>query len=238
MNYKMMQWTDENIKKFWDYESNFEERYFTYQVGDKVVEYFKDYFINKNSVLDLGCGAGLLMENLFKVNIDVYGLDFSEESVRKVDEEYRNNPYFKGAYTPTEINAMNKKFDIIFIIEVIEHLDDEKLSQTLEYIKSILSEGGKAIFTTPNDEDLFKSMIYCPEADCVFHRWQHVRSWNEQTLGIYLLKYFDNVEISTTKFKFQKTIRSSLSKNIRKLLGRYTEKKQPNLIAVVDMKKL
>ncbi len=238
MNYKMMRWTDENIKKFWDYESNFKERYFTYQVGDKVVEHFKDNLKNKKSVLDYGCGAGFLIKHLLKENIDVYGLDFSEESVRKVNEKYQDNSHFKGAYTPIEFNSINRKFDIVFIIEVIEHLDDEKLSQALGYIKTILAEGGKAIFTTPNDEDLSKSMIYCPEANCVFHRWQHVRSWSEQTLGAYLLKYFDSAEVATIKFKRQETIKSRTSKYIRKILGRYTENKQPNLIAIAGMKEV
>jgi len=32
-HYKMLEWTDEKVQKFWNYESQFPENYFTYQVG-------------------------------------------------------------------------------------------------------------------------------------------------------------------------------------------------------------
>jgi hypothetical protein len=46
----------------------------------------------------------------------------------------------------------------------------------------LLAPGGTAIFSTPNDEDLSRSMILCPTSGEVFHRWQHVRNWNRDSL--------------------------------------------------------
>ena len=104
MNYRMLEWTDENIKKFWDYESNFEDRYFTYQVGDRIVESFHDMLQRSNNVLDFGCGAGLLISHLLEKGIDnIYGVDFSEESVDKVNKKFHSYSNFKGAYTLEEI---------------------------------------------------------------------------------------------------------------------------------------
>ncbi len=79
----MMKWTDENIKSFWDYESNFEENYFTYQVGKKVVEYFEKLLKDKYSILDFGCGPGFLVGHLLSLDINVYGVDFSDSTIEK-----------------------------------------------------------------------------------------------------------------------------------------------------------
>lgn len=235
--YKMMEWTDENIKKFWDYESNLKENYFTYQVGDKVVEYLHSYLSDKKNILDFGCGAGYLIEHLLKIGLEVYGLDFSDKSIEKVNEKYRNDPLFKGAFTMgSDMNNVNK-FDSIIATEVIEHLDDNKLKSTMNFIKNSLTDNGIAIFTTPNDEDLSKSMVYCPEAECVFHRWQHVRSWTEESLRTYLLLYFREVETFTLDLKqYGKEKNISLREKIKRLLGlskKVDEIYAPNLIAIV-----
>ena len=36
--------------------------------------------------------------------------------------------------------------------------------------------------TTPNNEDLSKSLICNPIDGSLFHRWQHVRSWSKESL--------------------------------------------------------
>ena len=41
----------------------------------------------------------------------------------------------------------------------------------------------------PNNEDLEMNMSYCPESNLLFHRWQHVRSFTEQSLKGLLAKY-------------------------------------------------
>ena len=38
------------------------------------------------------------------------------------------------------------------------------------------------ILSCPNNEDIEKGKIYCPESDIIFHPMQHVRSLNKETL--------------------------------------------------------
>ena len=232
-NYNEMKWTDRNIQRFWDYESNFKENYFTYQVGDKVINYFSKYFLKNTRLLDFGCGAGFLIQHLLTIDAEIYGLDFSDESLAKVNKKFSKNDNFRGAYTVSGYTEKEQKFDTIIATEVIEHLDDEKLDSTMNFILKSLAEQGTAIFTTPNDEDLSKSMIYCPEADCVFHRWQHVRSWSEDSLQKYLKKYFSHVEIQTTNFSIITSSKQKIKNRINQFLGRYVPPKQPHLIAIV-----
>ena len=56
------------------------------------------------------------------------------------------------------------------------------LALVLADIRAFLAPTGVAIFTTPNNEDLAKNMLLCPATGEIFHRWQHVRSWNRDTL--------------------------------------------------------
>jgi 2-polyprenyl-3-methyl-5-hydroxy-6-metoxy-1,4-benzoquinol methylase len=233
-NFSMMNWTDENVRRFWDYESNFKENYFTYQVGDRIVEFFSDHLKNKKNILDFGCGSGFLIDHLIKLNIDVYGVDFSNESIDKVNEKYKKYENFRGAHTIDFMLDNQNKFDCIIATEVIEHLNDEQLSNTMGFFKKILSSDGIVILTTPNDEDLSKSMVYCPEADCVFHRWQHVRSWSSFSLENYLKEYFCEIKIITTDFTKTTTFKTSFKNTIKKKLGIYKEPKQPHLIAVIS----
>ena len=233
MKYREMEWTDEYIKKFWDYESNFKENYFTYQVGSRVVEYLQSYLKGRKNILDFGCGAGYLINHLLEIGLEVYGLDFSDASIEKVNEKYKENPSFKGAFMMERFIADKGKYDSIIATEVIEHLDDDKLNSTMEFIKESLADDGIAIFTTPNDEDLSKSMIYCPEADCIFHRWQHVRSWTEESLYSYMAQYFGHIEILTTSFGSSISSRQKIKNHIKIFLGIYREEKHNNLMAIV-----
>ena len=155
----------------------------------------------RKKVLDFGCGGGFLMPALSHVAGEVYGVDFSPTSVELTKQRSAEIPNFRGAWSPAEALDMGLKFDGILAVEVIEHLSDEQLAGTLEIIKRMLEPGGVVVFTTPNDEDLAASRLYCPECDHVFHRWQHVRSWNAQTLSAFLAgQGFEDVKAWTTDF--------------------------------------
>jgi hypothetical protein len=67
-------------------------------------------------------------------------------------------------------------------MEVIEHLDDETLSVTLDELARVTRQCGYLIVSTPCAEDLTAAMCYCPFCDRVFHRWQHVQSFTPEAL--------------------------------------------------------
>lgn len=199
--YRALAWTDEHVRRFWEYESQFPENYFSYGYRDRLVPRLRGMLTGKKKVLDFGCGGGFLIPALSRVAGEVYGVDFSPKSVELTNQRSASIANFRGACSPTEALEQGLKFDGILAVEVIEHLSDEQLAGTLDLIKRMLEPGGVVVFTTPNDEDLTASRLYCPECDHVFHRWQHVRSWNAQTLGALLKEQgFRNVKAWTTDF--------------------------------------
>ena len=73
-------------------------------------------------------------------------------------------------------------FARIVTVEVIEHLDDDKLSSFFGTLRQLLAPDGRLILTTPNDEKLENLEVYCPSCNHTFHRYQHMRSFSAATL--------------------------------------------------------
>lgn len=181
-------WDEKLVIKFWDYYSQYPELYFTYQFGDNIVDVLSQYVKPGAAILDYGCGTGFIIKHFIRKGFETYGADTSSQSVDFVNKQYKGEPNFKGAYLLNDLFKLNKRFDVICVIEVIEHLSDEFLVPLVENVKKLGNPGGKIIFTTPNNERLNDSVVYCPVCEHTFHRWQHVRSWNVQSLTSFMEK--------------------------------------------------
>lgn len=227
-----LRWTDELVSRFWDYEAHFPTHYFMYQYGGDLIPQIKKFLAGRHTILDFGCGTGDLIPHLAKLGLLVTAADFSNESVAGVQAKLRNLPNFQGAFHVDDILDLGSRFDVILVVEVIEHLSDEYLARTFSIVKKLLSEQGVVIFTTPNDEELAREQVYCPQCEHTFHRWQHVRSWSAESLAAMFRKQgLDTVEVFTADF--------SLSPNdgwVQYLLRRFARiirgRKPPHLIGV------
>ena len=103
------------------------------------LEYIKSKFdIVGKSVLDIGCGGGILSEELCKNGANVTGIDSSKKSIaiarqhateENLDISYINESVFDIAIT--------SKFDCIVCFEMIEHIDQPiKLLNKIEKLSS------------------------------------------------------------------------------------------------------
>jgi 2-polyprenyl-3-methyl-5-hydroxy-6-metoxy-1,4-benzoquinol methylase len=187
--YRQIEWTPEKITRFWDYVSQFPDVFFANQFGDRIVARLRPWLQGRAKVLDYGCGTGSLIPHLAQLGGEVTGVDLSVDSIAVSNTRHKDVPNFRGAVLPAALAAADGRFDGIVCVEVVEHLDDVSLETVLKDIFRLLAPGGVAIFTTPNEEDLQASMIYCPEGDVVFHRWQHMRNWSAATLSTAVARY-------------------------------------------------
>ncbi|MFA5070043.1 MAG: class I SAM-dependent methyltransferase [Patescibacteria group bacterium] len=98
----------------------------------------------EGTVLDLGCGAGILVNLLHQNNFEATGIDSSKEVI----EFARNNN--NGNYEHTAITQYNtsKKFDVVVATQIIEHLRDPE--DFLNRIHKLLKDDGIIILETPN----------------------------------------------------------------------------------------
>jgi 2-polyprenyl-3-methyl-5-hydroxy-6-metoxy-1,4-benzoquinol methylase len=231
--FPVMRWTPEMISRFWDWQSQHPEAYFTYQFGGEIAYALKGYLVGRERLLDFGCGVGHLLPHLLRYAPKVYGADPSQDSVERANARLAGSPGFEGAFLLSDLQRRGMMFDAILAVEVVEHLYDEELDTALATIRSMLAPGGVAIFTTPNDERLEASMILCPSSGEVFHRWQHVRSFNAASLGERLrAAAFDIVEAIETNLAVRHP--QSLSGHLKKIAKRivYGDPGKPHLICV------
>ena len=186
MPYPMIQWDAEKVAAFWDYECQFQSKYFTATVAPALVKFLRGYLPPGATILDFGCGVGILAEVLLDSGCRVAATDFSKESVEIVNNKLKDRSNFEGAVHHDDMKKLDRTYDAVTVTEVIEHLDDAALDTLVTNVSSFMSEGGLAMFTTPNDEDLPDAMVFCPGCRHVFHRRQHIRSWNSDSLSAYM----------------------------------------------------
>lgn len=231
-----IEWTDEKIRRLWDYYSKtppYSKSYFSDVYGGRILRFADLPFSSPLDVLDFGCGAGFLYNHIARLapNWRYSGLDFSKESVSNLNSRACNSKNFSGAFhvtsIPTELPASS--FDIVFLVEVVEHLNDEHLRLTLEEASRLLKPSGLLIITTPNKEDLNKSLRFCPDCGAKYHEWQHIRSVDFDFLSNTLkntgLSPFKRLEFNVSRNYFVWRIREF----VRRIIGRNRD--EPNLFA-------
>lgn len=231
--YKAIDWDDEKIRRFWNYVSQSPRDFFSYRFGKTIIDRLSVFFPNARNVLDYGCGPGFLIPYLMDMGIEVSAVDLSGELSVALNKKFRGKRFFNRAITIEQLAEVTERFDVITVIELIEHLNDRHLKQTVRDIKRLVSDDGIIIFTTPNDEDLSKEIVYCPECSHVFHRWQHVRTWSRKTLALFLkANEFDIVAIFETNFS-EPVVLTKLKLILDRVSGRpATFKRLPNLVCV------
>lgn len=194
-----VEWTPERIGRFWNVtseNSSLRNLCFGLLAGGHVADLINRTikFKRLKNILDLSCGKGDVLSyclKRLKSGQQCYGTDFSETHVNFVTERFKDNPFFKKAHHLQQYPSPFSEgfFDLIILTEVIEHLDDKDLDSVLNEAKRLLSPGGYIFITTPYNENLENSKDICPDCGCLFHRWQHVRSWTPESLENTLLKY-------------------------------------------------
>ena len=231
---KNLEWTDELVSRFWAYHARTPEVYFTQKLGDRIVLRLRKYFRAKENILDYGCGVGSLLHHLLQFDCRVTGVDFSKESVAQTAKLLGGRQNFMGAFTIKEIVRRKSQFDAIFMIEVIEHLNDHYLSETIENIGKLLAPGGVLMITTPNDEDLESNTVYCPSCNSRFHNTQHMRTWNAESLSQFVQRSgLSVVTTFTTDFTLSFR-RKPLWFVFNELLYGLRRRKRPHLVCVAE----
>ena len=234
---KELVWTREMVTRFWDFERTRQENFFSFQVGAVVARKFRKYFPSNADIVDYGAGTGFLVEDLITSGIRCGAVEFGDDAVAGLNEQFCNHPLFLGAQSFEALNSWREKFDGAFLVEVVEHLYDDELSTALVCIRDLLKPGGVLIVTTPNEEDRSKNFVCSPESGFIFHRFQHVRSWSAASLRAVLESYgYSCIETGTTDFTasalaLRRT--TPLPKRILRSVAKLFTPRRPHLYVVV-----
>lgn len=109
--------------------------------------------INNDSILDIGCFAGtflgMIPESTFKVQ---YGIDILKDQVEYANDKYGNDfrKFFLFEDFKKEDVYAERRFDVITLLEVIEHLTTTQIADIISIVYTNLKLDGRLIITTPN----------------------------------------------------------------------------------------
>ena len=102
------------------------------------------------SLVDIGCGGGLLCEPMTRLGASVTGIDPSEKNIKtaSVHAGEQNLDIAYRATSAEELAASGKTFDIVLNMEVIEHVADPAAFTAT--CVSLLKPGGVMFMATIN----------------------------------------------------------------------------------------
>lgn len=106
-------------------------------------------------VLDIGCGRGELIYYCAKKGAKVLGIDYSKNAIDISKETIKRLPVNIQHLGKAEIGEVcnydfREKYNVIFMIEIIEHMHNWQLTEAFKKIYAILKDDGKLIIMTPN----------------------------------------------------------------------------------------
>ena len=129
--------------------SNWSEYYYQYQYT-LAKEYYIPYLIKNNvilnniSIIDVGCGNGGFI-SAFTDSSNKTGIE-----IKEFPWKASKNTIFQVHNILTQNNSkFIKKYDLVIIRDVIEHIDLEHKQIFMDTIKSFLNKNGKILVTFP-----------------------------------------------------------------------------------------
>lgn len=75
------------------------------------------------SILDIGCGGGLVCEPFARLGHQLTGIDLSKEAIQ-VAQQHANDMGLSISYHNTSIDHLSQSYDVICLLEILEHSSD------------------------------------------------------------------------------------------------------------------
>jgi 2-polyprenyl-3-methyl-5-hydroxy-6-metoxy-1,4-benzoquinol methylase len=121
------------------------------------LHWLRDHLRREDRAIEFGCGTGRLITLPLRAwGYDVTGVDLDERSIEHGRELLREAGLDPGALQTIDLGDLPGPFDAVIASEILEHLDDEDLRESLALIHDRLVPGGKLLVTTPNGYSLFE----------------------------------------------------------------------------------
>ena len=122
-------------------------------IKEKIINSFKlknsDKPLQKIRLLDIGCGGGLLSEPMSRLGAEVTGIDASEKNIQVAKlHAKKNNLKINYLTASPEDLKIDRKFDVILNMEIIEHVEDVDIF--LKSCSSLLKKEGIMFVATIN----------------------------------------------------------------------------------------
>lgn len=134
----------------------------------KINEYFNNQF-NSLKILDVGCGGGLVSEAFAKIGYQVTGIDAGKSNIEvaKIHAQKSGLNINYQNITAEELEKAREKFDVVFALEIIEHVAD--VEQFIKSCSNLVKKDGLIFIATMNRN--IKSLLTAKIAVEYILRW-------------------------------------------------------------------
>ena len=195
--------------EWWDPEGKFKP---LHKFNPIRIKYIKENIINnfklKNKskplsgikILDIGCGGGLLSEPMSRMGANVTGIDASHKNI-KIAKVHSKKNKLKINYlcSSPEKLKIEKKFDVILNMEIVEHVED--IDFFLKSCSKLLKKNGLMFVATINKT--LKSYIFAIVGAEYILRWLPIgtHEWEKFVKPEDLEKILMNYDLSLNKLE-------------------------------------
>ena len=130
-------------------------------------------------VLTIGAGDSSLEQRLLAAGHEVTTVDLDEKTVARLRDIGVTGIH--GSLI--DVAPFDESFDVAVASEVLEHIDNAELPDSLQTLVRALRRGGLLLVTVPRQEDLARSMSMCPNCGHRYHTWGHRQSFTRESLA-------------------------------------------------------
>ena len=197
---------------------------------DKIKNHFSilpngSYPFKNLTLLDVGCGGGLISEPMTRLGAKVTGIDASEKNIN-VAKFHAEQMNLKINYLCSTPEKLNEKFDVILCLEIIEHVADVDL-----FIKScarLLKKNGIIFFATLNRTA--KSFLFAIVGAEYILNWlpKGTHDWN---------KFLKPSEIISTASSYQLILKETVGFKFNIFLREWQKSRDTDVNYAVSFKK-
>lgn len=145
--------------------------------------FFKKYIKGKR-LLDVGCWTGQFEQLAIKDAKEIVAIDPGKEAIEYAKSRVPKAKFMVG--TLETLKLPKNSFDVVVLLDVLEHLPKNTEEKTLKKIYGLLKRGGYFMITTPSSHPI--SILLDPAFFLIGHR-----HYSEKELRIFLKK--SNFEI-------------------------------------------
>lgn len=97
-------------------------------------------------ILEVGCGTGGNLQMLSQFG-SIHGIEMDQEALHLAHNKTAHRLPLTYGKCPDEIPFANEQFDLICLLDVLEHIEDD--ASALLALKARLAPGGKIVLTVP-----------------------------------------------------------------------------------------
>ena len=126
------------------------------------------------SVLDVGCGLGVLTDCLAALGYRATGVDIDQDAM-----QHMTSPSDVGSISALPYPSMT--FDTVIANEILEHLPVAHYEGARRELARVASRS--IVVTVPNGEPLDAATTRCPRCTCIYSLHGHVRRFDRTDLA-------------------------------------------------------